>query len=191
LAPLIASSRSFADLCRKLGIKPSTGAQTHLSRRVQHYGINTDHFVGRNWALAANLGPRRPISDYLDNKVRITSSRLKKRLISDGLKKAECEGCLLTHWLGEPIPLELHHIDSDHDNNALLNLQVLCPNCHGLEKSGRGGTADTEALGASDASRAGSNPAARTIMRIASQQRPEYIRWKNRQTRLSRPCACS
>ena len=30
------------------------------------------------------------------------------------------------------IPLEIHHIDGDYENNKLENLQVLCPNCHSL-----------------------------------------------------------
>jgi 5-methylcytosine-specific restriction endonuclease McrA len=32
--------------------------------------------------------------------------------------------------MGEPIPLELHHIDGNHNNNDLSNIQLLCPNCH-------------------------------------------------------------
>ena len=32
--------------------------------------------------------------------------------------------------MGKPIRLELDHIDSNHFNNNLDNLQILCPNCH-------------------------------------------------------------
>jgi len=28
--------------------------------------------------------------------------------------------------------LNTHHIDGDSQNNALINLQLLCLNCHGL-----------------------------------------------------------
>lgn len=41
-----------------------------------------------------------------------------------------CERCTLTQWRGQPIALELHHIDGDAGNNTRENLQVLCPNCH-------------------------------------------------------------
>lgn len=34
--------------------------------------------------------------------------------------------------MGQPIPLELDHIDGNHQNNALQNLRLLCPNCHAL-----------------------------------------------------------
>lgn len=42
----------------------------------------------------------------------------------------KCESCKNTEWLGEPITLELEHIDADVKNNTRENLQILCPNCH-------------------------------------------------------------
>lgn len=33
------------------------------------------------------------------------------------------------------IHLEIHHIDGNHTNNSLNNLQVLCPNCHSLTEN--------------------------------------------------------
>ena len=48
------------------------------------------------------------------------------------LKEEKCELCGLTHWLNGKIPLELDHIDSNHHNNSLDNLQILCPNCHAV-----------------------------------------------------------
>ena len=30
------------------------------------------------------------------------------------------------------VPLEIHHIDGNHLNNSIENLEVLCPNCHSL-----------------------------------------------------------
>ena len=43
-----------------------------------------------------------------------------------------CECCGNSEWLGEKIPLNVHHIDGDAANNKLENLEVLCLNCHGL-----------------------------------------------------------
>lgn len=36
------------------------------------------------------------------------------------------------------IPLEVHHIDGDADNNSEDNLSLVCPNCHSLTESYRG-----------------------------------------------------
>lgn len=48
------------------------------------------------------------------------------------LRGYKCEECGCYEWLNKPIPLEVHHCDGDHLNNALDNLKILCPNCHSL-----------------------------------------------------------
>lgn len=45
----------------------------------------------------------------------------------DGYK---CNRCNLTEWLGDPISLDLDHIDGNNKNNLPYNLRLLCPNCH-------------------------------------------------------------
>lgn len=43
-----------------------------------------------------------------------------------------CWICKNNKWNNEDIPLELDHIDGNHNNNLEQNLQVICPNCHAL-----------------------------------------------------------
>ena len=62
----------------------------------------------------------------------VKSAKLRDKLFIDGIKQRQCENCGLSEWMGQPMPLELHHIDEDHFNNNLNNLQILCPNCHAL-----------------------------------------------------------
>ena len=76
-------------------------------------------------------GGKYPIEDILAGKYPYyNTSHLNYRLIKEGIKERKCECCGNTHWLGEPIVLELHHIDGNKTNNSLENLQLLCPNCH-------------------------------------------------------------
>lgn len=49
-------------------------------------------------------------------------------------KCSKCEWAEPHEISGYP-PLEIDHIDGDHDNNHISNLQVLCPNCHALTKT--------------------------------------------------------
>ena len=72
------------------------------------------------------------------NALPITSHRLKLKLIRDGLKEDKCELCNNSYWLGKKLPLELHHVDSNHFNNELYNLQILCPNCHAITSANAG-----------------------------------------------------
>lgn len=46
------------------------------------------------------------------------------------IRGRKCECCELTEWQGQPINLQVHHIDGDRTNNELDNLQLLCLNCH-------------------------------------------------------------
>lgn len=50
----------------------------------------------------------------------------------------KCELCFLDSWQNNPIPLEVHHINGNAKDNALDNLQIICPNCHALTDSYKG-----------------------------------------------------
>ena len=54
--------------------------------------------------------------------------RIRKYLLETSGHK--CNRCGNTHWNGQPITIELEHIDGNSDNNNLDNLELLCPNCH-------------------------------------------------------------
>ena len=63
----------------------------------------------------------------------IDNCTLKERLITEGLKRYKCEKCGNSgEWMGQKMTLELHHINGDHFDNRLENLQILCPNCHSI-----------------------------------------------------------
>ena len=50
----------------------------------------------------------------------------------------KCSRCNLSEWQGEPIALELDHIDGNAGNNSYENVRVLCPNCHSLTDTWKG-----------------------------------------------------
>lgn len=83
--------------------------------------------------------------DYA-KKISVKSHILKEKLLRDGIKEYKCELCGFSEWQGQPIPLELHHVDGNHYNNELDNLQILCPNCHALQPNNSGRAANKEAL---------------------------------------------
>lgn len=45
-------------------------------------------------------------------------------------KEYKCEICGISSWQNKSISLEVHHIDNNHNNDEISNLQLLCPNCH-------------------------------------------------------------
>lgn len=132
----VSESKSWAGVCRILrGIDNKkavlTGMQWHIRNRAKDAGVDSSHFTGQAWNRGQTFGPKRSVEYYLcKGGPFIKSNDLKKRLIRDGLKKHQCESCMGTEWMGHPIPIELDHIDGDHDNNLIGNLRILCPNCH-------------------------------------------------------------
>lgn len=133
LEEVVRNSKAWSEVCRVLGVKPATGTQSHIKKRAVEWGIDFSHFLGAAWNRGRVFGSKRSIDDYLNGKIFITSDALRKRLIKDGIKKAECEECFNSEWRGEPIVLELDHINDDHNDNRLENLRIMCPNCHGLK----------------------------------------------------------
>jgi hypothetical protein len=73
---------------------------------------------------------RYPIEDVFSNKVYVRPQDLRKRLVILGIKEEKCERCGISEWRGRKAPLELHHVDGIRENNALENIEILCPNCH-------------------------------------------------------------
>lgn len=133
-------SLSYAGMCRVLNMRPVGGNYTTLRDKIKKYNINISHFTGRGWNLGLKFKNNFKIKldEILKKDTSYQSSKLKKRLIDNGLKEYKCEKCGRTEWEEKPIPLELHHIDGDKYNNELNNLQILCPNCHAQTEHYRG-----------------------------------------------------
>lgn len=130
LSKMCEESESYRELAGKIGYSPDGGSNiATIKKMCEEYGLDTSHFTGQ--AHTKNKGNfRTPIEVYLQNKQKITSFKLRNRLFAEGYFEKRCCRCGLTEWLGNPIPLELHHKDGDKNNNSLENLEILCPNCH-------------------------------------------------------------
>lgn len=125
---LIKNSNSLIEVCRKANIVPTTGNYDTLKKVIRENQIDISHF--KRLGGINNGGIKKDISEYLVNGIKVSSSKLKNRLLKEGYKEYRCEKCKNTEWYGKPIPLELHHINGDNTDNRLENLQILCPNCH-------------------------------------------------------------
>ena len=138
LATAVATSRSVAEVLRKLGRVPAGGNYAIVKYAIALHELDTSHFTGQAHNKGKELGPRRPLPDLLRKGSRINSHKLKNRLLRENVFQRKCDRCGGTTWLQSPIPLELHHIDGDRLNNEQVNLRLLCPNCHALTPNYRG-----------------------------------------------------
>lgn len=126
----IASSTSIRQVLSKLNLKEAGGNYQTVKNGIKNFNLDTSHFLGQAIHRGKNFGPKRPLSDYLSNKHKIGSHKLRLRLLKEGYFEHKCYKCDNIEWDQQPIPLELEHIDGDHFNNNLDNLTLLCPNCH-------------------------------------------------------------
>lgn len=134
----VATSLSYAEVLRKLGVRPAGGNYDTIKRLVRKMEVDTSHFTGRGHRRGRTYGPRLPLQDVLCAGSTVQSYKLKRRLLDEGVFERVCMHCDGDRWGTEPIPLELHHKDGDRHNNRLDNLEILCPNCHALTDTYRG-----------------------------------------------------
>lgn len=137
----VKNSLSIAEVCRKLKIKAVGGNYKTVKNKISELNLDTSHFTGKAWNQGLRyriIVPAKPLSEILVKDSPYQSYRLAQRLEKEGLKEHRCEMCQNTEWFGQSIKLELHHINGNHNDNRLENLQLLCPNCHSFTDNYRG-----------------------------------------------------
>ncbi|GGQ69515.1 HNH endonuclease [Streptomyces flaveolus] len=144
LEPVVASSTSVNEVLRRLGLDLVGGHHTNISRRIEAHGIDTSHFTAAVRTERQRDNRRRRtaeeilVEETLAHAKRVPGSRLKRAMLELGAEE-RCALCgIEPMWLGEPLPLEVDHIDGNWRNNQIENLRTLCPNCHAATDSYRG-----------------------------------------------------
>lgn len=137
----VKKSRSIRQVLLCLNLKPAGGNYTQIQKYIDEYGLGADHFKGRGWSIGLHLPPRPkiPLEKILVKNSFFQSFKLKNRLFTAGLKPLHCEDCGWNRRTSAGyLPLELDHINGNPRDNRLINLRVLCPNCHSLRPNHRG-----------------------------------------------------
>ena len=141
LISIVASSTSYSEVIRKLGLKGGGGTQRYLKFIIGYHAISTSHFTGQGWSKGQKANSNDSIARvansnaYLDKEVFRRASpirhgyRVVRRLLRLGWEyKSENSG--LSKWQGKDITLHLDHKNGIFNDNRLSNLRLLCPNCH-------------------------------------------------------------
>lgn len=112
----VSESKSLSDVFKKIGVSPNGGSYPWMRRLIKNYDISISHFSS------------------IKNKEGEIKSRAKSQSLRSLLKASfveeKCNICQISQWMGNPLRLDVDHIDGDHSNNNLDNLQFICPNCH-------------------------------------------------------------
>lgn len=120
---------NLTEVLKHLEIPRQGNNSATLKRILNQNQIDYSHFTCR--ARKYSKSNQIQLEEYLNkNEIRINSFTLKNKLIKAGYKENKCECCGISEWQNKPIICQLHHINGDHNDNRIENLQILCPNCH-------------------------------------------------------------
>ncbi|MFE6229231.1 HNH endonuclease [Streptomyces sp. NPDC057854] len=135
LRDAVAAAVSVRDALRRLGRADSGAQRANLRRWVAEEGLSTAHFLGQGHQRGKR-GPRaKPPEGVLvrHGNRRRTSTRTLRRALKEIGTPETCKECGIgPEWLGEPLALEIDHLNGDWSDDRRENLRLLCPNCHAV-----------------------------------------------------------
>ena len=134
LQEAVLASDSMMDVIRFLG-KATTGSRhNYITFLVKKYEIDTTHFTFNKNNNKTSRSKRRTAEDILVVRQGDMRAREESKLLARAMKEKgisyECKICSVSEWLGNPIVLDVDHIDGNPLDCRLENLRFLCPNCH-------------------------------------------------------------
>lgn len=138
LEPIVKSSKTIGEVLIKIGVVPTGSSYATFKKHVNVQKIDISHFVSQNDILALNRSNwkftnknKRNLDDILKKDVTYSTTRLKRRLIKEGLKEDICEECGQGNiWRGKKITLILDHKNGIRTDFRFENLRIVCPNCN-------------------------------------------------------------
>ncbi|WP_405799004.1 HNH endonuclease signature motif containing protein [Streptomyces sp. NBC_01506] len=136
LGEAVRRSRSVAETLRRLGIPDNGRQRARLRGWLADDGLDTSHFLGQAHRRGkGSPTPARSPEDILvkhRGKTRTRTVLLRRALLETGVE-LRCVGCGTgPEWNGQPMTLEIDHINGDLSDDRAENLRLLCPNCHAV-----------------------------------------------------------
>lgn len=142
-----ASSCPVVRLKNSVGLKKAyeTGRRMKMS---QAYTLLSDESKAKMaWSKGKSLSSDK---DVFKESSRYSNLSVRKRILSQNILNYECEICGISSWNGQPLTLELDHINGKNNDHRIDNLRFLCPNCHSQTETYRGRNKNSGAVKVTD-----------------------------------------
>lgn len=131
---IVKESTSFGEILRKCGYS-NCGNSITVKNRIKELKLDIEHF--KNYKPLPNYKYSEEEIFCKDSKWKGNFCSLRDRLIKNGTWERKCYNCEKKEWCGEPIPLEVDHINGIRTDNRIENLRLLCCNCHAMTPTWR------------------------------------------------------
>lgn len=134
LASVLTTSRSVAEVLRRLAETRNDVSRRTVQRSIAAYGLSTAHFTGQGHGRGVPSPYRKSADDILrllpSGSRRERTALLRRALDEKGVTPLCAECGLGDSWQGKRLVLEIDHINGDRLDNRLKNLRFVCPSCH-------------------------------------------------------------
>lgn len=126
--------KTYAEMARMLGLKPTGSNTTNPSARCRQHGIDTSRMSNQGHRKGQQASNKLAWSDHLvlgtPSTGRATTRTIRRCMLEAGVPHI-CGVCSLSPmWNGAPLTLQIDHMNGQYWDNRLENLRFICPNCH-------------------------------------------------------------
>ena len=125
---IVNKSNCLRDIVDALGYSKNSGSvQEKVKQRILREKIDISHFYKKT-----KSNSKYDLKDILvENSNYTNMTSLKARLVKENILPYECVICGNNgEWNGNPLTLQLDHINGINNDHRIENLRFLCPNCH-------------------------------------------------------------
>lgn len=129
----VSQSLCWTDVIKATGREFYGNLIVPIKRLVKFYDIDTSHFIGKSIAASRNRVNTNtiPEEDIFCEHSKISRASLKRHILKNSIIEYKCYKCgCIGEWLGEPLILQIEHINGIRNDHRLENLCFLCANCH-------------------------------------------------------------
>ncbi len=127
-------AKNWSDFIISCGYKSNNNKNSlQIIKKLDNFAINYDDLIKTKSTFKTYT-----TEEVFCKKSSYTGKLLYGRIIKDFNWEVECNICKLKEWLGEPINIEVDHINGINDDHSIDNLQFLCPNCHAQTSNYKG-----------------------------------------------------
>lgn len=131
LIQAVNTSLSRKECFEKLGLHTkSNNSYRIFNYYVSLYNIDISNLTS-SYTKCSKPTEKIALDDVFNGKYPLYSIKaLKKKIIKNKIFEYCCSVCCLSEWLEKPIPLDLDHINGCSTDHRLINLRLICRNCH-------------------------------------------------------------